>query len=60
MERRRDERISVSLKAALLNDRTLPRGCRVRDFSQRGMLLQYDYNGYDAGFDYGDTVAVRL
>jgi hypothetical protein len=60
MERRRDERISVSLKAALLNDRTLPRGCRVRDFSQRGMLLQYDYDGNDPGFDDGDTVAVRL
>jgi hypothetical protein len=60
MERRRDERISVSLKAALLNDRTLPRGCRVRDFSQRGMLLQYDYDGNDSGFDNGDTVAVRL
>ena len=60
MERRRDERISVSLKAALLNDRTLPRGCRVRDFSQRGMLLQYDYDGNDSGFDAGDTVAVRL
>jgi septal ring-binding cell division protein DamX len=60
MERRRDERISVSLKAALLNDRTLPRGCRVRDFSQRGMLLQYDYDGNDSGLDDGDTVAVRL
>ena len=60
MERRRDERISVSLKAALLNDRTLPRGCRVRDFSQRGMLLQYDYDGKDSAFDDGDTVAVRL
>ena len=60
MERRRDERISVSLKAALLNARTLPRGCRVRDFSQRGMLLQYDYDGNDPGFDDGDTVAVRL
>ncbi len=60
MERRRDERISVSLKAALLNDRTLPRGCRVRDFSQRGMLLQYDYDGADSSFDDGDTVTVRL
>jgi cell division septation protein DedD len=60
MERRRDERISVSLKAALLNDRTLPRGCRVRDFSQRGMLLQYDYDGNDTILSDGDTVTVRL
>jgi len=60
MERRRDERISVSLKAALLSDRTLPRGCRVRDFSQRGMLLQYDYGGNDTTFNDGDTVTVRL
>lgn len=60
MERRRDERISVSLKAALLNDRTLPRGCRVRDFSQRGMLLQYDYDGNDTILNEGDTVTVRL
>jgi hypothetical protein len=60
MERRRDERLSVGLKAALLDDKTLPRGCRVRDFSQRGMLLQYDYDGNDATFSDGDTVTVRL
>ena len=60
MERRRDKRISVSLKAALLNDKTLPRGCRVRDFSPRGMLLQYEYDGNAASFDDGDTVTVRL
>jgi len=60
MERRRDERLSVALKAALLDDGTLPRGCRVRDFSQRGMLLQYDYDGNAATFNHGDTVTVRL
>jgi len=60
MERRRDERISVSLKAALLTDDTLPKGCRVRDFSQRGMLLQYEYDGNATRFDEGDSVTVRL
>ncbi len=60
MERRRDERISVGLKAALLDDQAMPRGCRVRDFSPRGMLLQYDYDGNTASFDDGDPIAVRL
>ena len=60
MERRRDERTSVSLKAALLTEETLPKGCRVRDFSPRGMLLQYEYDGNAATFEDGDSVTVRL
>jgi hypothetical protein len=60
MERRRAERISVTLKAALLDDTAMPKGCRVRDFSPRGMLLQYEYDSNVAAFDHGDTLTVRL
>jgi cell division septation protein DedD len=60
MECRRDQRIPVNLNAALLEGNAMPRGCRVRDFNSRGMLLEYERDSDVAGFDHGDAVTVRL
>jgi hypothetical protein len=60
MERRRYERIAVNLNVALLDDRAMPRGCRVRDVSQAGMLLQFEHPGSATPYNIGDLVKVRV
>jgi cell division septation protein DedD len=60
MERRNHERFAVSLKAALLRDQAMPVGCRVRDVSKSGMLLQYEHQDPTRLFNEGDSVEVRL
>lgn len=60
MELRREQRISVSLNATLLDETAMPLGCRVCDVTSRGMLLQYSYGGGSAALDFGDAVTVRL
>jgi cell division septation protein DedD len=59
MERRRYERIAVNLNVALLDERAMPRGCRVRDVSQGGMLLQFEHPG-GASYAAGNAVQVRI
>jgi len=59
MERRRYERIAVNLNVALLDERSMPRGCRVRDVSQGGMLLQFEHPG-GASYAAGNAVQVRV
>jgi len=59
MERRRYERIAVNLNVALLDERAMPRGCRVRDVSQGGMLLQFEHPG-GASYTAGNGVRVRI
>lgn len=59
MERRRYERIAVNLNVALLDERAMPRGCRVRDVSQGGMLLQFEHPG-GASYTAGNAVRVRI
>jgi len=60
MERRNHARVAVNLKAALLDDQAMPVGCRVRDVSKGGMLLQHEHCDKATTFHEGDTVEVRL
>jgi cell division septation protein DedD len=60
MERRLYERIAVNLNVALLDDRAMPRGCRVRDISQGGMLLQFEHPSGTNPYNDGDSVKVRV
>ena len=59
MERRRFARIAVNLNVTLLDDTALPRGCRVRDVSQGGMLLQFEHSDGDTPYEPEQTVKVR-
>ena len=58
MERRNHARVAVNLKAALLDDQAMPLGCRVRDVSKGGMLLQHDHYDKATTFHEGDEVEV--
>ena len=60
MERRNHARVAVNLKAALLDDQAMPVGCRVRDVSKGGMLLQHEHYDKATTFHEGDEVEVRL
>ena len=60
MERRYHSRVAVNLKAALVADKAMPLGCRVRDVSSGGMLLQYERYDKAITFHKGDTVEVRV
>ncbi len=60
MERRNHARIAVNLNAALLDDQAMSMGCRVRDVSTGGMLLQHEHGDKATTFHAGDTVEVRL
>jgi len=60
MERRNHDRIAVNLKAVLLDEQAMPTGCRVRDVSKGGMLLQQERHGNTTTFHEGDAVKVRL
>jgi cell division septation protein DedD len=60
MERRNHARVALNLKAALLVDQAMPMGCRIRDVSSGGMLLQYEHYDKSTTFHEGDTVEVRV
>ncbi len=61
MERRNHARVAVNLQAALLDDaQPMPMGCRVRDVSKGGMLLQHEHSDKATTFHAGDKVEVRL
>jgi cell division septation protein DedD len=60
MERRYHSRVAVNLKAALVADQAMPLGCRVRDVSSGGMLLQYERYNKAIAFRKGDTVEVQV
>ncbi len=60
MERRYHSRVAVNLKAALVADQAMPLGCRVRDVSSGGMLLQYERYDKAIAFRKGDTVEVQV
>jgi len=62
MERRRHTRfpVNVNVNAVLLVKATMPRGCRVGNFSQYGMLLQWGPGKQPASLRVGDTVEIRL
>lgn len=60
MERRNHARVAVNLEATLLDDQTIPTGCRVRDVSAGGMLLQRERDDTTTTIHEGDTVEARL
>ena len=45
MDRRRHARTPVDINAMLIGQKTVPKGCRVRNVSQQGMLLQCEPDG---------------
>lgn len=60
MERRRHARTPVDLNAMLIGQKTVPKGCRVRNVSQQGMLLQCEPDGRLLTFSKGDKVEIHL
>jgi cell division septation protein DedD len=60
MERRKHNRVAVNLNAALVSDRVLPIGCRVRNVSVDGMMLEYYSDGTTTSLNHNDSVEVRV
>ena len=60
MDRRRHARTPVDINAMLIGQKTVPKGCRVRNVSQQGMLLQCEPDGRLLTFSKGDNVEVHL
>ncbi len=60
MERRRQARTPVNINATLIGEKTIPKGCRVINVSQDGMLLHCDADGRLLTLKDGDTVDVHL
>jgi hypothetical protein len=60
MERRRHARTPVNINAMLIGQKTVPKGCRVRNVSQQGMLLQCEPDGRLLTFSKGDKVEIHL
>lgn len=60
MERRRQARTPVNINALLIGEKTVPKGCRVINVSQHGMLLYCEADGRLSTFNDGDTVDVHL
>ena len=55
MERRRQARTPVNINALLIGEKTVPKGCRVINVSQHGMMLYCDADGRLATFKAGDN-----
>lgn len=60
MDRRRHARTPVNINAMLIGQTTVPKGCRVRNVSQQGMLLQCEPDGRLLTFSKGDKVEIHL
>jgi len=60
MERVRHARIPVHLNAVLIGEKTVPKGCKVRNVSNQGLLLQCDADGRILTFRGGDHVDIHL
>jgi hypothetical protein len=60
MERVRHARIPVHLNAVLIGEKTVPKGCKVRNVSNQGLLLQCDADGRMLTFKGGDHVDIHL
>jgi SPOR domain/PilZ domain len=60
MERRRQPRTPVNINALLIGEKTVPRGCRVINVSQQGMLLYCEADGRLSTFNDGDIVDIHL
>ena len=60
MEQVRHARIPVNLNAVLIGNKTVPKGCKVRNVSNQGLLLQCDADGRIQTFRDGDHVDIHL
>jgi len=60
MEHVRHARIPVHLNAVLIGEKTVPKGCKVRNVSNQGLLLQCDADGLIQTFRDGDHVDIHL
>ena len=60
MEHVRHARIPVHLNAVLIGEKTVPKGCKVRNVSNQGLLLQCDADGRIQTFRDGDHVDIHL
>jgi len=60
MEQVRHARIPVHLNAVLIGEKTVPKGCKVRNVSNQGLLLQCDADGRIQTFRNGDHVDIHL
>jgi hypothetical protein len=60
MEQARNARIPVHLNAVLIGEKTVPKGCKVRNVSNQGLLLQCDADGRILTFRDGDHVDIHL
>jgi hypothetical protein len=60
MERRRHARTPVNINALLIGEKTVPKGCRIINVSQQGMLLYCEADGRLSTFNDGDTVDIHL
>jgi PilZ domain/SPOR domain len=60
MEQVRHARIPVNLNAVLIGEKTVPKGCKVINVSNQGMLLQCDADGRIQTFREGGHVDIHL
>jgi cell division septation protein DedD len=60
MERRQHNRIPVELNAVLIGEKTVPKGCKVSNISEQGLLLTCVADGRVSTFEKGNTVNVHL
>jgi hypothetical protein len=60
MERVRHARVPVHLNAVLIGEKTVPKGCKVRNVSNQGLLLQCEADGRILTFRDGDHVDIHL
>lgn len=60
MERRQHNRIPVELNAVLIGEKTIPRGCKVSNLSQQGILLECVSDGRVSTFQEGNIVNIHL
>lgn len=60
MERRLHARAPTNINAMLIGQKTTPKGCRVKNISQQGMLLQCEPDGRLLTFSKGDKVDIHL
>ena len=60
MQRVRHARTPVHLNAVLIGEKTVPKGCKVRNVSKQGLLLQCDADGRVLTFRDGDHVDIHV
>ena len=60
MQQIRQARIPVDLNAVLIGKKAVPKGCKVRNVSSHGLLLQCDADGRILTFSDGDHVDIHI